>query len=42
MEIEIRAVIFNYCIQGTGGKKIHHKLSDVYGKDSYSLGVVKY
>jgi hypothetical protein len=42
MEIEMRAVIFYYCRQGKGGKKIHHKLSDVYSKDSYSLGVVKY
>jgi hypothetical protein len=42
MEIEMRAVIFSYCRQGKGGKKIHHKLSDVYVKDSYSLGAVKY
>jgi hypothetical protein len=42
MEIEMRAVIFYCCRQGKGGKKIHHKLSDVYGKDSYSLGAVKY
>jgi hypothetical protein len=42
MEIEMRAVIFYYYRQGKGGKKIHHKLSDVYGKDSYSLGAVKY
>jgi transposase len=42
MEIEMRAVIFYYCRQGKGEKKIHHKLSDVYSKDSYSLGAVKY
>jgi hypothetical protein len=42
MEIEMRAVIFYDCRQGKGGKKIHHKPSDVYGKDSYSLGVVRY
>jgi hypothetical protein len=41
MEIEMRAVIFSYCRQGKGGKKIHHELSDVHGKDSYSLGAVK-
>jgi hypothetical protein len=41
MEIEMRAVIFYYCRQGKRGKKIHHKLSDVYGKDSYSPGAVK-
>jgi histone-lysine N-methyltransferase SETMAR len=35
-------VIFYYCRQGEGGKKIHYKLSDVYGKDSYSLSAVKY
>jgi hypothetical protein len=38
MEIEMRAVIFYDCKQGKRGKKIRHKLSDVYGKDSYSLG----
>jgi hypothetical protein len=38
----MRAVIFYYCRQGKGGKKIHHKLSDVYGKDSYPLGAAKY
>jgi hypothetical protein len=38
MEIEIRAVIFYYCRQGKGRKKIHHKPSDVYGKGSYLLG----
>jgi hypothetical protein len=42
MEIEMRTMIFYYCRQGKGGKKIHYKLSDVYGKDSYSLDVVKY
>jgi transposase len=42
MEIEMQAVIFYYCRQGKGGKKIHHKLSDAYGKDSYSLGATKY
>jgi hypothetical protein len=42
MEIEMRAVIFHYCRQGKGGEKIHHKLSDVYGKHSYSLNAVKY
>jgi hypothetical protein len=42
MEIETRAMIFYYCRQGKGGKKIHHKLSDVYGKDSSSLDGVKY
>jgi hypothetical protein len=42
MEIEMRALIFSYCRQGKRGKKIHHKLSDVYGKESYSLGAVKY
>jgi transposase len=42
MEIEMRAVIFYYCRQGKGGKKIHHKLFDVYDKDSCSLGAVKY
>jgi hypothetical protein len=42
MEIEMRAVIFYYCRQGKEGKKIHHKPSDVYDKDSYSLGAVKY
>jgi hypothetical protein len=41
MEIETRAVIFSYCRQGKG-EKIHHKLSDVYGKDSYAQGAVKY
>jgi hypothetical protein len=41
-EIEMRAVIFHYCRQGTRGKKIPHKLSDMYGKDSYSLGAVEY
>jgi transposase len=38
----MRAVIFYYCIRGKGGKKIHHKLPDAYGKNSYSLSVVKY
>jgi hypothetical protein len=38
----MRAVIFYYCRQSKRGKKIHHKLSDVYGKDLYSLGAVKY
>jgi transposase len=42
MGIEMRAVIFYYCRQGEGGKKIHHKLCDMYGKESYSLGAVKY
>jgi hypothetical protein len=42
MEIEMRAVIFYYCRQGKGERKIHHKLSDVHGKDSDSLGAVKY
>jgi hypothetical protein len=42
MEIEMRSVIFYHCRQGKGGKKIDHKLSDVYVKDSYSLGEVKY
>jgi transposase len=42
MEIEMRAVIFYYCRQGKEGKKIHHELSDVYGKDSDSLGAVKH
>jgi transposase len=42
MEIELRAVIFYYCRQGKGGKKIHYKVSDLYGKDPYSLGAVKY
>jgi hypothetical protein len=42
MEIEMRVVIFYDCRQGERGKKIHHKLSDVYGKGSYSLGAVKY
>jgi hypothetical protein len=42
MEIEMRAVIFYYCRQGKGEKKIHHKLSDVYGRDSHSLGAVQY
>jgi hypothetical protein len=42
MGIEMRAVIFYYCEQRKGGKNIHHKPSDVYGKDSYSLGAVKY
>jgi hypothetical protein len=42
MEIGMRAVIFYYCRQGKGGMKIHHKLSGVCGKDSYSLGGVKY
>jgi hypothetical protein len=41
MEIEMRAVIFYDCRQGKRGKKIHHKLSAVYGKDSYSPGAVK-
>jgi hypothetical protein len=41
-EIEMRSVIFYYCRQDKGGKKIHHKPSDVYGNDSYSLGAVKY
>jgi hypothetical protein len=41
MEIEMGAVIFSDCRQGKGGKKIHHRLSDVYSKDSCSLGVVK-
>jgi hypothetical protein len=41
MEIEMRTVIIYYCRQGKGGKKIHHKLSDVYGKD-YPLRAVKY
>jgi hypothetical protein len=40
MEIEMRSVIFCYCRQGKGGKKIHHKLSDVYDKGSCSLGAV--
>jgi hypothetical protein len=35
-------VIFHYYVQGKGGKKIHRKLSALYGKDSYSLGGVKY
>jgi hypothetical protein len=42
MEIEIRAVMFDDSRQGKGRKKIHHKLSDMYGKDSSSLGAVKY
>jgi hypothetical protein len=42
MKIEMRAVIFYICRQGKGGKKIHHKLSDVYGKGSDSLGAVKH
>jgi hypothetical protein len=42
MEIDMRAVIFYYYRQGKGGKKIHHKLSDVYRKDSYSRGAMKY
>jgi hypothetical protein len=42
MEIEMRTVIFSYYRQGKGGKKIHQKLSDASGKDSYSLGAVKY
>jgi hypothetical protein len=42
MEIEMQVVIFYDCKQGKEGKKIHHKLSDVYGKDSCSLGAVKY
>jgi hypothetical protein len=42
MEIKMRSVIFYYCRQGKRGKKIHHKLSEVYGKDSCSLGAVKY
>jgi hypothetical protein len=41
MEIEMRVVIFSYCRQ-VKGEKIHHKLSDVYGKDSYAQGAVKY
>jgi hypothetical protein len=41
METEMPAVIFYDCRQAKGGKKIHHKLSDVYGKDSYSLAAVK-
>jgi hypothetical protein len=35
-------VIFCYCRQGKGGKKIHRRLFDIYGKDSYSLGAVKH
>jgi transposase len=42
MEIEMRAVIFYYCRQGKVGKEIYHRLSDMYGKDSSSLSVVKY
>jgi hypothetical protein len=42
METEMRPVIFDCCRQGKAGKKIHHKLSDVCGKDSYLLGTVKY
>jgi hypothetical protein len=42
MEIDMRALIFYYCRHGKGGKKIHHNLSDVYGKNPYSLGAVKY
>jgi hypothetical protein len=42
MEIEMPVMIVYDCTQGKEGKKIHHKLSDVYGKDSYSLGPVKY
>jgi hypothetical protein len=42
MEIEMQAVVFYYCRQGKEGKKIHRKVSDVYGKDSYSLGAVEY
>jgi hypothetical protein len=41
MEIEMRAMIFCYCRQSKGGKKIRHKLSDGYGKHSYSLGAVR-
>jgi transposase len=41
MEIELRTVIFYHCRQGKEGKKIHHKLSNVYGKDSCSLSAVK-
>jgi hypothetical protein len=41
MEIEMQAVIFSCCRSGKG-EKIHHKLSDVYGKDSYAQGAVKY
>jgi hypothetical protein len=42
MEIEVRAVILYHCRQGKRGKKIHRKLSNVYGKDLYSLGAVEY
>jgi hypothetical protein len=42
MEIEMRAVIFYHCKQGKGGKESHYKLFEVCGKDSYSLGAVKY
>jgi hypothetical protein len=42
MEIEMRAVIFYDWRQDKRGKKIHHKLSDASGKNSYSLGAVKY
>jgi hypothetical protein len=42
MEIEMLALIFYYCRQGKRGKKIHHKLSEVYVRDSYSLDAVKF
>jgi transposase len=38
----MQAMIFSCCRQSKGGKKIHSKLSDVHGKDSYSLSEVKY
>jgi transposase len=38
----MRPLVFYYCRQGKEGKEIHHKLSDVYAKHSYSLGAVKY
>jgi hypothetical protein len=41
-EIEMRAVIFSECKQRKGGKKIHGKLSNLYGENSYTLGAVKY
>jgi hypothetical protein len=38
----MRTVIFYDCSEGKQGKKIRHKLSNVYRKDSCSLGVAKY
>jgi hypothetical protein len=42
MEIGRRTVIVCYFRQRKGGKKIHRKLSGMYGEESYSLGALKY